>query len=95
MADDASGTEPEDGQAPKTEILSLKVPMDLVPDWSNVLEKMGAWYGESVEVGLEGTFLVVRVALLPEKKPMMMADLQRTWNVFVEDRKRQGRWKPS
>lgn len=95
MADDTDETQAPPEDEVKTEILQFKVPMELVPDWSNVLEKMGAWYGESVEIGLEGTSLVVRVTLLPEKKEVMLADMQRTWNIFVEDRKRQGRWKPS
>ncbi len=75
------------------EVLSLKVELDLVPEWSNVLERIAKYYGERVAVGVRGGGLVVKVAVLPEKKEPMLADIQRTWLLFVDRRKREGRWR--
>ena len=74
------------------EILRLEVEMDLVPDWSNALQRMCAHYGEAVSVGVAGDKFVVKTAVAPEKKPELMATIQRYWAEFARRRKLEDRW---
>ena len=74
------------------EVISLKIEVELVPDWSNVVERIARHHGERVAVGILGDAFVVKVAVKPEKKEHLLHDVQRTWALFVERRKREGRW---
>lgn len=74
------------------EILRLEVEMDLVPDWSNALQRMCAHFGEAVSVGVAGDKFVVKTAVAPEKKPELMATIQRYWAEFARRRKLENRW---
>lgn len=74
------------------EILRLEVELDLVPDWSNALQRMCAHFGEAVSVGVAGDTFVVRTAVAPEKKPELMATIQRYWAEFARRRKLEDRW---
>ena len=75
------------------ETVALRVELDLVPEWSNLLERIANHHGKRVAVGVEGAAFVVKVAMVPEKKPVFMADVARHWDHFVERRKREGRWR--
>jgi len=74
------------------EILRLEVEMDLVPDWSNALQRMCAHYGEAVSVGVADDKFIVKAAVAPEKKPELMATIQRYWAEFARRRKLENRW---
>jgi hypothetical protein len=74
------------------EILRLEVELDLVPDWSNALQRMCAHYGEAVSVGVAGDKFIVKTAVAPEKKPELMATIQRYWAEFARRRKLENRW---
>ncbi|HHO50367.1 MAG TPA: hypothetical protein ENK18_05700 [Deltaproteobacteria bacterium] len=74
-------------------MLALKIELELVPEWSNTVERIGGLHGEAVEVGLDGGEVVVRVAVRPEQKEAMLIDVRRCWALFVERRKREGRWR--
>jgi hypothetical protein len=90
--DDAEG----EGEAPLDgcEIYAFRVEMELVPEWSNLVERICSHHGERVGVALEGPEMVIKVAILPENKPGMMNDLQNFWGEFVKRRKLEGRWLP-
>jgi hypothetical protein len=79
--------------APATELVEIRVEFDLVPEWSNVVEKIGKYYGESVEVGFAGKDLIVKVTIKTSEKERMKYDLDKTWDYFVETKKREGKWK--
>lgn len=76
-----------------TETVALRVELDLVPEWSNLLERIAHHHGEQVAVGVEGPTYVVKVALVADRKGIFLADVERHWGLFVERRKQQGRWK--
>lgn len=75
------------------EVVALKIEFDLVPEWSDVVEKIARFHSQKVAVGFQGQNLVVKAAVPPERKAHLMADLGRYWEQFVERRKREGRWK--
>jgi hypothetical protein len=75
------------------EIIALRVTLDLVPEWSNTLERIAGAHGVRVAVGVEGEAVVVKVAIRPELRPRFLAEVQRYWEQFVERRKREGRWR--
>ncbi len=83
----------EDTPETELEVLALKVELDLVPEWSNTIERIARHHGDAVEVGLDGEVLVVKVAVQPERKAGLLADVQGCWQLFVERRKREGRWR--
>jgi hypothetical protein len=84
----------DDGEALEgTETVALRVELDLVPEWSNLLERIAQHHGQRVAVGVEGPSFVVKVALVPDRKTVFLADVERHWDLFVERRKREGRWK--
>ena len=74
------------------EVLRLEVEMDLVPDWSNALQRMCAHFGEAVSVGIAGETFVVKTAIAPEKKAELLATIQRYWAEFARRRKLEDRW---
>jgi hypothetical protein len=74
------------------EILRLEVQFDLVPEWSNALQRMCAHYGEAVSVGVEKDIFIVKTAVAPEKKAELMATIQRYWAEFARRRKLEDRW---
>ncbi|MCB9673829.1 MAG: hypothetical protein H6737_01855 [Alphaproteobacteria bacterium] len=76
------------------EILAFKVEMTLVPEWSNLVERICTHHGERVAVALEGDQMVVKVAVKDENKPGMLNDLQNFWDEFARRRKLEGRWTP-
>jgi hypothetical protein len=76
-----------------TEVVDIRVEFDLVPEWSNVVEKIGRYYGERVEVGFEGKDLVVKITIRRSEKERMMYDLSKTWDYFVDTKKRERKWK--
>jgi hypothetical protein len=76
-----------------TEVVDLRVEFDLVPEWSNVVEKVGRYYGERVEVGFEGKDLIVKITIKKSEKERMMYDLGKTWDYFVDTQKRAGKWR--
>lgn len=84
-----------DGERPlqRTEVLAMRVDLEFVPEWSNVVERIARHHGERVAVGVEGGQLVIEVAVTPEKKPRLMGEMQRFWSAFVDRRKKEGRWK--
>ena len=86
----------EEGEAPLDgcEILSFRVEMDLVPEWSNLVERICTHHGERVGMAIEGPEMVIKVAVKDENKPGMMNDLQNFWAEFVKRRKLEGRWLP-
>jgi hypothetical protein len=90
--DDSATDETDDEVLTDCEILTLRIELDLVPQWSNVVEKIARHHGERVVVGVHGPELLVRVAVKPDNKPGMMRDMERYWADFVELRKREGRW---
>jgi hypothetical protein len=94
MADDerdgAGGS--EEHALSGVEVIALRVTLDLVPEWSNTLERIAQHHGVRVVVGVEGDALVVKVAVRPEVRQRFLADVQRYWDLFVERRKREGRW---
>lgn len=92
MADDPAGVSAE-APVEGAEVLALRVELDLVPEWSNVVERIARAHGERVVMGVEGDAFVVKVAVLPERKGALMGDVQRYWEGFVDRRKREGRWK--
>ena len=92
MADQLDGAA-ADGRLEGTEVLAMRVEFDLVPEWSNVVERIARHHGERVAVGVEGGQLVIKVAVTPDKKPPLMGDMQRYWSAFVDRRKKEGRWK--
>ena len=87
MTDDES--EPLAG----TETVALRVELDLVPEWSNLLERIAHHHAARVAMGVDGPSFVVKVALVPERKPAFLKDVERHWALFVERRKREGRWR--
>lgn len=87
MRDDE--TEPLEGM----QTVALRVELDLVPEWSNLLERIAHHHGSSVAMGVDGPSFVVKVAIVPERKPAFLADVERHWGLFVERRKREGRWR--
>lgn len=74
------------------EVLRLEVELDLVPDWSNALQRMCAHYGEAVSVGVAGDKFIVKTAVSPEKKAELLATIQRYWAEFARRRKLEDRW---
>lgn len=88
---DESNKEPDQGRS--MEIVALKIEFDLVPEWSDIVERIARHHSQQVEVGFEGNNLVVKAKVPPEVKPRMMGDIARYWDPFVERRKREGRWK--
>jgi hypothetical protein len=76
-----------------TEVVDLRVEFDLVPEWSTVVEKIGNYYGEKVDVGFEGRDLIVKITIKKAMKERMMYDLGKTWEYFVDTQKRAGKWK--
>ena len=93
----ASGEDPSDREAPLEgmELIAFRVDFDLVPEWSNTLERIGQHHAAKVAVGVESDALVVKIAVAPPRKAALMADVGRYWDLFVERRKREGRWKSS
>jgi hypothetical protein len=87
MTDEAD--EPLEGM----ETVALRVEFDLVPEWSNLVERIARHYGARVAMGVDGPSFVVKVAMLPERKPQFLVDVERHWAMFVERRKREGRWR--
>ena len=75
------------------ETVALRVAFDLVPEWSNLLERIALHHGEQVALGVDGRSYVMKVAMVPERKTGFLADVERHWALFVERRKREGRWK--
>ncbi len=90
--DPDEAADPLAGKRNDLEIIRLEVEFDLVPDWSNALQRMCAHYGEAVNVGVQGDKFVVRAAVAPEKKDELMATIQRYWVEFARRRKLEGRW---
>ena len=82
-----------DARIEGAEVLAMRVELDLVPEWSNVVERIARQHGERVVVGVEGGQFVIKVAVRPERKPPLMGDMERYWKAFVERRKKEGRWK--
>ena len=84
-----------DVSAARTDLehVRVEVEYDLVPDWSNALQRMCAFFGEAVAVGVEGDKFVVKAAIAPEKKDELMATIQRHWAEFARRRKQEGRWR--
>lgn len=82
-----------DDEQAALEVLALKIELDLVPEWSNTVERIGRHHGEAVEVGLDGGEVVVKIAVRPEQRDAMLTDVRRCWELFVERRKREGRWR--
>lgn len=76
------------------EVLAFKIEMTLVPEWSNLVEKICTHHGERVAVALEDDQMVVKVAVRDENKPGMLRDLQSFWDEFVKRRELEGRWSP-
>lgn len=95
MADDEQPPDAEaaDPTLEGLEVLALRIGFDLVPEWSNVVEKIARGIGERVAVGVDGDAFVVKVAVKPERKALFLGEMQRYWQVFVERRKRDGRWR--
>ena len=83
---------PDEAPISGADIIALRVTFDLVPEWSNTLERIARFHGLRVAVGVEGDAMVVKVAVRPEERPRLLADVQRYWELFVERRKREGRW---
>ncbi|MEQ1501268.1 MAG: hypothetical protein ABMB14_03515 [Myxococcota bacterium] len=83
----------EDEVLDSVDELTLRVELDLVPEWSNTLERIAVHHGARVAVGVLGDALGVKVALAPERKDRFLADVERMWDLFVERRKREGRWR--
>ncbi|MEZ4241693.1 MAG: hypothetical protein R3F59_37210 [Myxococcota bacterium] len=90
MADDVD-EQPLDGM----EIIALRATFDLVPEWTNTLERIATHHGARVVLGVDGEAMVVKVALLPARREHFLAEVQRYWEQFVERRKREGRWQPT
>lgn len=76
-----------------TEVVDVRVEFDLVPEWSTVVEKIGNYYGQKVEVGFEGKDLIVKITIKKSEKERMMYDLGKTWDYFVDTKKRERKWK--
>lgn len=92
--DDApNGADGAEAPLEGTEVIVLKVELDLVPDWSNTLERIAAAHAARVVMGIEGQAFVVKIAIRPFMKQAFLADVQRYWEAFVERRKREGRWR--
>lgn len=76
-----------------TEVVDIRVEFDLVPEWSNVVEKIGRYYGTGVDVGFEGKDLIVKITIKKSEKERMLFDLEKTWEYFVSTKKLQRKWK--
>lgn len=88
-----SDEDPDPDALEGLETVALRVEFDLVPEWSNLLERIALQHGERVAMGVEGRSFVVKVAVVPERKTGFLADVERHLTLFVERRKREGRWR--
>ena len=79
------------GEESETEVMALRISLDLVPDWSRVVEKMAADFGVGATAAAEGDVYVVRVELKKVDKPRFVAELRKYWTAFSEYRERDGR----
>jgi len=87
-------TEPFEQRLEDAEVLAFKIEMTLVPEWSNLVERICTHHGERVAVAMQQDELVIKVAVLDENKPGMLRDLQSFWDEFAARRKLEGRWTP-
>lgn len=74
------------------EIVALRIEMELVPDWSNLVERICRHHGEDVAAAIEGEEYVIKCSIDPENKPGMMRDLENFWHKFAEQRRQAGEW---
>jgi hypothetical protein len=74
------------------EVIELRVEFDLIPDWSNTLERIAQGHAARTKLLVQSDALVVKIAIAPEKREAFFADVQRYWEMFAEWRRRQGRW---
>ena len=81
-----------DDAKPALELCEFRIEKKLIPDWSNVVEKICLHHGENVGADMELNELVIRVEIDPENKPGMMRDIQSFWGRFVEARQAMGQW---
>jgi len=74
------------------ETVHFEVPFDLVPDWSNVLERICQHNCVSTKSGVMGDKFVVKTAVAPEKRDELMHIVQSMWGEFARRRKLRGDW---
>jgi len=77
------------------ERMTMRIGMDLVPEWSNAVERMARYYGEEVAVGVADDGLTIDLTIQPHRKEGLLADMQNHWDAFVQARKQAGRWTPA
>jgi len=74
------------------EIVQFAVEFDLVPDWSNVLERICQHNAVSTKSGVLGDSFVVKAAVAPEKREELMHIIETMWGEFARRRKLRGDW---
>jgi len=74
------------------EIMQFKVDFDVVPEWSNVLERICQHHAESTKAGVLGDSYVVKAAVAPEKRAELMHVIETMWGEFARRRKLRGDW---
>lgn len=75
----------------ETEVMALRISLDLVPEWSRVVERMAADFGVAATAAAEEDAYVIRVQLKKADKPRFVAELRKYWIGFQEYREREGR----
>ncbi len=78
----------------RNEVMAFRIGVDLVPEWSNLVERICNHHGERVAAALEGEEYVIKVKVLVENKPGMLRDMENFWREFAKRRKLEGRWTP-
>jgi hypothetical protein len=74
--------------------LELKIDFSLVPEWSNMVERMAKHFGEEVTARAQPDHLLLVVKLRPEQKAPFQQEMKLWYTRYAAREQRLGRWSP-
>lgn len=84
----------EDDEDPLgTTELTFKFDMDLVPRWTNLVERICLHHCERYQTFVDPQGYVIKLRIINENKPGFINDVNNFWRDYVKQEKQAGRWK--